>query len=77
MESRKPRKTKEGAGVYIGLGRRVPAGEVKIRLQEREAREAADTRTEAQKWPGRSTTVALGAGCKALGVDFLSQRASA
>ena len=45
------RKNRQGAAAFIGIGTRpVPAADVKLRLEEREQREAADTRTDAQKW---------------------------
>ena len=51
MQSHKPRKHKQSAAAFIGIGTRpVPAADVKLRLEERERREAADTRTEAQRW---------------------------
>jgi hypothetical protein len=44
---------RRGAATYVQAARdRVDPAEVKKRLSEREAREAADTRTEAQKWLG-------------------------
>jgi hypothetical protein len=51
MESRKPRK--EGAAAFIGAHRsRMNRDVLRIRLQERDRREASDTRTEAQRWLG-------------------------
>ena len=42
---------RRGAASYIHAARdRVDPAEVEQRLAEREAREAADTRTEAQRW---------------------------
>jgi hypothetical protein len=52
MESRKARKYTKGAAPFIGIGRPVPAADLKIRLEERDRRLAADTRTEAEKWLG-------------------------
>jgi hypothetical protein len=48
----KRRKHSKGAAPFLDKGRHVPAADLKIRLEEREAREAADTRTEAQRWLG-------------------------
>jgi hypothetical protein len=55
---RKHRKYSKGAAPF-----NVPAADVKIRLEERDRREATDTRTEAQRWlgdppPGRSALAA-------------------
>jgi hypothetical protein len=52
MESRKPRK--QGASAFLGLGGHRPIDPeiLRTRLQERDRREAGDTRTEAQKWLG-------------------------
>jgi hypothetical protein len=46
------RKHTKGAAPFVDKGRHVPAADLKIRLEERDRREAADTRTEAQKWLG-------------------------
>jgi hypothetical protein len=47
------------------MDRRVSPGEVAQRFRERDAREAADTRNEIQRWlgdpaPGRAATIAKG-----------------
>jgi hypothetical protein len=48
----KPRK--QGAAAFIGLGGRHPVDPdtLRSRMQERDQREASDTRTEAQRWLG-------------------------
>jgi hypothetical protein len=46
------RKHTKGAAPFLGKGRHVPAADLKIRLEERDRREAADTRTEAERWLG-------------------------
>ena len=54
------RKYERGASALVQVdSRRVSADEAKARLAERDEREAADTRTEVQRWlndpaPGRS-----------------------
>jgi hypothetical protein len=40
------------AAVFVGLAGRVDADEARQRFAERDAREAADTRTAAQRWLG-------------------------
>jgi hypothetical protein len=52
MVIQKGRKHTKGAAPFLDKGRHVPAADLKIRIEEREAREAADTRTEAQRWLG-------------------------
>lgn len=55
---------RRGAATYVNAARdRVDPGEAEQRLAERDQREAADTRTEAQRWlndppPGRSALAA-------------------
>ncbi len=63
----KRRKIGKGAAPYLGSGRHVPVADLKLRLEEREQREAADNRTEAERWlgdppPGRSALAANGGG---------------
>jgi hypothetical protein len=48
----KRRKYTKGAAPFLDRSRHVPAADLKIRIEEREAREAADTRTEAERWLG-------------------------
>ena len=48
--ARKHRKYSKGAAQFLDAGQHVPAADVKLRLEEREQREAADTRTEAERW---------------------------
>jgi hypothetical protein len=57
-EKRKTRR-RRGNGQYVNIDRRVDPDEARQRLRERDARAAADTRSEAQCWlgdppPGRS-----------------------
>jgi hypothetical protein len=40
------------ASAFIAWDRKVSVDELKIRLAERDRRQAADTRTEAQRWLG-------------------------
>ena len=52
MIIQKGRKITKGAAPFLDKGRHVPAADVKVRLEERDRREAADTRTEAERWLG-------------------------
>jgi hypothetical protein len=45
-------KRKLTAAVFVDVDRRVAPADLKVRLAERDQREAADTRTEAQRWLG-------------------------
>jgi hypothetical protein len=51
-ESPRPRPRKPGAAAFVGVVHNVPAKDLKLRLAERERREALDDRTEAQRWLG-------------------------
>ena len=53
MEPRKPRRQSTATALLGFAGRhRDPPDVLKARLQERDQRQAADTRTEVQKWLG-------------------------
>jgi hypothetical protein len=45
-------KRRNGASAFVVFDRAVSATDLKIRIAERDRREAADSRTDAQKWLG-------------------------
>jgi hypothetical protein len=51
-ESRKPRRPSAAAMISLGGHHRIDPAILRSRVQERDQREASDTRTEAQRWLG-------------------------
>ena len=67
MIIQKGRKITKGAAPFLDKGRHLPAADVKIRLEERDRREAADTPDRGGAMARRPATGSLGAGCQTLG----------
>ena len=58
----KPPRKPSAAAAMLGLGghHRIDPDTLRSRVQDRERREASDTRTEAQRWLGGTGSISIG-----------------